>query len=293
MTTSATAPFNYVRPSSVEEASRLLSRSGGSARLIAGGHSLIPLMKTRLVSPEVLIDLSAIDGLSGISSDANGVNIGAMTSYEAIESADAVQNGAHALAEAASQVADVQVRNWGTIGGALAYADPAADLPAVVLALEATMSTRSVRASRTVPADRFFRDFLTTALRSNEVLTEIHIPAPGNGTGSAYAKLANKASHYALVGVATVIQLDSSGICTKARIGVTGAGPFAKRSRRAERILEGKELTEAVVRRAAERVGVEYQGMFNEDIHASAEYREAMAKVIGARAINTAVERAG
>ena len=293
MTTSATAPFNYVRPSSVEEASRLLSRSGGSARLIAGGHSLIPLMKTRLVSPEVLIDLSAIDGLSGISSDANGVNIGAMTSYEAIESSDAVQNGAHALAEAASQVADVQVRNWGTIGGALAYADPAADLPAVVLALEATMSTRSVRASRTVPADRFFRDFLTTALRSNEVLTEIHIPAPGNGTGSAYAKLANKASHYALVGVATVIQLDSSGICTKARIGVTGAGPFAKRSRRAERILEGKELTEAVVRRAAERVGVEYQGMFNEDIHASAEYREAMAKVIGARAINTAVERAG
>ena len=292
MTTSATAPFNYVRPSSVEEASRLLSRSGGSARLIAGGHSLIPLMKTRLVSPEVLIDLSAIDGLSGISSDANGVNIGAMTSYEAIESSDAVQNGAHALAEAASQVADVQVRNWGTIGGALAYADPAADLPAVVLALEATMSTRSVRASRTVPADRFFRDFLTTALRSNEVLTEIHIPAPGNGTGSAYAKLANKASHYALVGVATVIQLDSSGICTKARIGVTGAGPFAKRSRRAERILEGKELTEAVVRRAAERVGVEYQGMFNEDIHASAEYREAMAKVIGARAINTAVERA-
>ena len=249
MTTSATTPFSYVRPSSVEEASRVLSRSGGSAALIAGGHSLIPLMKTRLVSPKVLIDLSAIDGLSGISSDANGLNIGAMTSYEVIESSEAVQKGAQALAEAASQVADVQVRNWGTIGGALAYADPAADLPAVVLALEATMSTRSARASRTVPADRFFRDFLTTALRGNEVLTEIHIPAPGNGTGSAYAKLANKASHYALVGVATVIQLDSSGICTKARIGVTGAGPFAKRSRRAERILEGKVLTEAVVHR--------------------------------------------
>jgi len=292
MTTSATTPFTYVRPSSVEEASRLLSRGGGSARLIAGGHSLIPLMKTRLVSPEVLIDLSAIDGLSGISSDANGLNIGAMTSYEAIESSEAVQKGAQALAEAASQVADVQVRNWGTIGGAIAYSDPAGDLPAVVLALEATMSARSARASRTIPADRFFRDFLTTALRGNEVLTEIHIPAQGDGTGSAYAKLANKASHYALVGVATVIQLDSSGTTTKARIGVTGAGPFAKRSRRAERILEGKELTEVVVRRAAERVGVEYQGMFNEDIHASAEYRAAMAKVIGARAINMAAERA-
>ena len=293
MTTSATAPFSYVRPSSVEEASRLLSRSGGSAALIAGGHSLIPLMKTRLVSPEVLIDLSAIDGLSGISSDTNGLNIGAMTSYEELESSDAVNEGAYALAEAAGQVADVQVRNWGTIGGALAYSDPAGDLPAVVLALEATISARSARASRSIPADRFFRDFLTTALRANEVLTEIHIPAPGKGTGSAYAKLANKASHYALVGVAAVIQIDGSGTCTKARIGVTGAGPFAKRSRRAERILEGKELTDSVVRRAAQRVGVEYQGMFSEDIHASAEYREAMAKVIGVRAISMAVERAG
>ena len=116
MTTSATTPFSYVRPSSVEEASRLLSRSGGSAALIAGGHSLIPLMKTRLVSPEVLIDLSAIDGLSGISSDTNCLNIGAMTSYEELESSDAVNEGAYALAEAAGQVADVQVRNWGTIG---------------------------------------------------------------------------------------------------------------------------------------------------------------------------------
>lgn len=292
MTTSATAPFNYLRPSSVEEASRLLSRSGGSARLIAGGHSLIPLMKTRLVSPEVLIDLSAIEGLSGIDSNGDGINIGAMTTYQEIESSGDVQNGAQALSEAASQVADVQVRNWGTIGGALAYSDPSADLPAVALALEATMSSRSARASRSIPAHRFFRDFLTTALRGNEVLTEIHIPAPGSGTGSAYAKLANKASHYALVGVAAAIQIDSSGICTKARIGVTGAGPFAKRSRRAERILEGKEISDAVIRRAAQRVGVEYDGMFNEDIHASAEYREAMAKVIGARAINMAVDRA-
>jgi len=249
-------------------------------------------MKTRLVSPEVLIDLSAIEGLSGISSNGDGMKIGAMTTYQEIESSDVVKNGAQALAEAASQVADVQVRNWGTIGGALAYSDPSADLPAVALALEAIISSRSARASRSIPADRFFRDFLTTALRGNEVLTEINIPAPGSGTGSAYAKLANKASHYALVGVAAAIQIDSSGTCTKARIGVTGAGPFAKRSRRAERILEGKEMTAAVIWRAAQRVGVEYDGMFNEDIHASAEYREAMAKVIGARAINMAIDRA-
>jgi carbon-monoxide dehydrogenase medium subunit len=293
MTTSATAAFNYHRPSSVEEASRLLSRGGGSARLIAGGHSLIPLMKTRLVSPDALIDLSAIDGLSGITSNAGGLTIGAMTTYEDIQSSADVQSGAQSLAEGAGQVADVQVRNWGTIGGSLAHSDPAADLTAVVLALEATINARSARASRTIPADRFFKDFLTTALRGNEVLTEIQIPSQGANTGTAYTKLANKASHYALVGVAATIQLDGGGTCTKARIGVTGAGPFAKRARRAERILEGKELTEAVIRRAAQRVGVEYDGMFNEDIHASAEYREAMAKVIGARAITTAADRAG
>ncbi len=292
MTTSATAPFDYHRPSSVEEASRLLSRFGGSARLIAGGHSLIPLMKTRLASPAVLVDLSGIDELGGIRSDADGLSIGAMTTYEEIESSDAVRKSALALAEAAGSVADVQVRNWGTIGGSLAHSDPAGDLPAVVLALEATIMARSARASRSIAADRFFKDFLVTTLRGNEVLTEIRIPVPGPGTGSAYEKLANKASHYALVGVAAVIQLDSSGTCTRARIGVTGAGPFAKRARRAERILEGKELTEPVIRRAAERVGVEYKGMFSEDIHASAEYREEMAKVIGGRAIRTAGERA-
>lgn len=292
MTTSATTPFNYVRPTSVEEASRLLSRGRGSARLLAGGHSLIPLMKTRLVSPELLIDLSAIGTLSGISSGSAGLTIGAMTTYQEIQSSDTVRKGAFALAEAASQVADVQVRNWGTIGGALAHSDPAGDLPAVVLALEATISARSARASRTIPADRFFREFLTTALRGNEILTEIQFPVLEKNTGTAYAKLANKASHYAVVGVAALIQLDKKGTCNKARIGVTGVGPFARRARRAERILQGKVFTDSVAKLAAERVGVEYQDMFNEDIHASAEYRKAMAKVIGVRAIRMAAERA-
>lgn len=292
MTTSTTAPFTYYRPSSVEEASRLLSRSRGSARLIAGGHSLIPLMKTRLLSPEALVDLSGIEDLGGTRSDRDGLRIGAMTTYQEIETSDAVRQGAPALAEAAGQVADVQVRNWGTIGGSLAHSDPAGDLPAVVLALGAELEARSARASRTIPADRFFRDFLTTALRANEVLTEIRIPAPGAGAGSAYVKLPNKASHYALVGVAAFVRLDGSGVCAEARIGVTGAGPFARRARRAERILQGKELTDSVVRRAAQRIGVEYEGMFNEDIHASGEYREAMTKVIGERAVRRAAERA-
>lgn len=291
MTTSATVPFDYFKPSSVEEASRLLSRFRGAAKLIAGGHSLVPLMKTRLVSPEALIDLSGIEDLGGIKSNSNGLSIGAMTTYNQIESSEQVRTAVPALAEAAGQVADVQVRNWGTIGGALAHSDPSGDLPAVILALEGVILSRSARASRTIASERFFRDFLTTALRENEVLTEIRISTQA-GTGSAYVKLPNKASHYALVGVAAAIRLESSGICSQARIGVTGSGPFAKRARRAERILEGKELTDSVVRRAAQRVGVEYQGMFNEDIHASAGYREQMTKVIGARAIKMAVERA-
>jgi carbon-monoxide dehydrogenase medium subunit len=249
-------------------------------------------MKTRLVSPEALIDLSGIKDLVGIKSSSDGLSIGAMTTYDQIESSEEVKTVAPALAEAADQVADVQVRNWGTIGGSLAHSDPAGDLPAVILALEGVVVSRSARASRTIASERFFRDFLTTALRENEVLTELRISTQA-GTGSAYVKLPNKASHYALVGVAAAIRLESSGICSQARIGVTGAGPFAKRARRAERILEGKELTDSVVRRAGQRVGVEYQGMFNEDIHASAGYREEMTKVIGARAIKVAVERAG
>jgi carbon-monoxide dehydrogenase medium subunit len=293
MTTSATAPFDYFRPSSVEEASRLLSRSNGSGRLLAGGHSLIPLMKIRLAAPTTLIDLGGIKELSGIRSSGGSLVIGSMTTYQELESSDAVKKSAPVLADAARQVADVQVRNKGTIGGALAHSDPAGDLPAVVLAQEAEIVARSARASRTIPADRFFRDLLTTALRPNEVLAEIRVPAAKGKTGSAYLKLANKASHYALVGVAAVLQLDSGGTCTKARIGVTGAGPYARRSRRAERILEGKKLTDAVIARAADRIGAEYSGEFNSDVHASAEYREAMTKVIGGRALTTARDRTG
>jgi len=293
MTTSATSPFDYFRPSSVEEASRLLSRAGGSGRLLAGGHSLIPLMKIRLAAPTALIDLGGIKELSGIRSSGGSLVIGSMTTYQALESSDAVKKAAPVLAEAARQVADVQVRNKGTIGGALAHSDPAGDLPAVVLALEAEIVARSARTSRIIPIDRFFRDLLTTALRPNEVLAEIRVPPAKGKTGSAYLKLANKASHYALVGVAAVLQLDSAGTCAKARIGVTGAGPYARRSRRAERILEGKKLTDSVIARAAERIGAEYSGEFNSDVHASAEYREAMAKVIGGRALTTARGRAG
>ena len=165
------------------------------------------------------------------------------------------------------------------------------DLPAVVIALGAQLQTQSARASRTIDADRFFRDFMTTALRSNEVLTEIHFPGEADGTGSAYTKLANKASHYAVVGVAATVTV-SDGVCTAARIGITGAGPFPVRSRRAERILVGKAPSASVIRQAAQRGGVELEGQFNEDVHASAEYRAEMAKVFTGRALESAFARA-
>ncbi len=293
MVTMTSAPFEYEKPESVAEASRLLSKYGGNGKLLAGGHSLVPLMKLRLASPDALIDLSGINDLKGIKSTANGLSIGSMTTYHELESSSDVQSGAPLLADAASQVADTQVRNFGTIGGAVSHSDPASDLPPVVLALDATMVTGSQRSGREIPADRFFKDFLTTALRPNEVLVRIDIPKLPANTGTAYVKMANKASHYALVGVAAVITLGAGGVCERARVALTGAGPHAVRARRAERILEGKVLAGNVIRNASKRVGAELDGMFNEDVHASAEYREAMTQVYAERAITAAVANAG
>lgn len=292
MTTNVAASFQYHAPSSVEEACRLLAKYKGGAKLLAGGHSLLPLVKLRLAEPEALIDLGRIKGLSYVKAGrGGGLAVGAMTTYYDIESSDAVKKAAPVLAEAAAQVADTQVRNVGTLGGSLAHADPAGDMPAVVLALGAEIEARTSRGSRTMSVDNFFRDLLTTALRPSEVLTEIRIPALPARTGSAYVKLANKASHYAVVGVAAVVTLDRSGVCTAARVAVTGAGPHAVRAKRTERILIGKTPTSAVIRRAAERAGAEIGDGFNSDIHASAEYRAAMTVVFAERAIAEAVGR--
>lgn len=293
MTTNVAASFQYHAPSSVEEASRLLSKYRGAAKLLAGGHSLLPLVKLRLTEPEALIDLGRIKGLSYIKSGrGGGLAIGAMTTYYELESSAAVQRAAPVLAEAAAQVADTQVRNMGTIGGSLAHSDPAGDLPAVALALGAELEAKSARSSRTIAIDGFFRGLLTTSLRPSEVLTEIRVPALPARTGTAYFKLPNKASHYAVVGVAAVITLDSKRVCTGARVAVTGAGPHAVRAKRTERILIGKQLSDSVVRRAAERAGAEIGGEFNSDVHASGEYREAMTKVFAGRAIEAAAGRA-
>ena len=243
-----TSAFAYHAPTSVAEAARLLAEHGDEAKLLAGGHSLIPLMKLRLSEPSVLIDLGKIEGMSYIrEADGGGLAIGAMTTYAALQASDLVRSGAPVLADAAGQVADAQVRNMGTIGGSLSHADPAGDLPAVAVALKAELVTSSTGDHRRIGIDDFFVDLLTTALEPNEILNEISIPALPAGSGSAYAKFGNKASHYAIVGVAAVVTMDGSGNCSGASIGVTGAGPTAVRASDAEAALVGSSLDDAAI----------------------------------------------
>jgi carbon-monoxide dehydrogenase medium subunit len=291
-----TSSFDYHAPSSVAEAAELLTRHGNSAKLLAGGHSLVPMMKSRLAEPEVLIDLGRIESMAYIREADGGLAIGAMTKYVDLESSDLVKSKAPVLAEAAGMVADPQVRNMGTIGGSLAHADPAADLPAVMLALDARLITSSTGGHRTIEADDFFVDLLTTGLRPDEILSEIEIPGLPPRTGTAYAKFGNKASHFAIVGVAASVTLSPNGTCERARVAVTGAGPKATRAAETEgllnghRLLQGNQIDEDVIQAAAARAGAGVD--LQEDVHASAEYRAHLTTVFAKRAILEAVSRA-
>jgi carbon-monoxide dehydrogenase medium subunit len=247
-------------------------------------------MKLRLAQPAHVVDLRKVEGLAYIEERDGGLAIGPMTTYYALESSKLVHERAPLLAEAAGQVADLQVRNKGSIGGAIAHADPAGDIPAAVLALETSMRTSGGGRFRNVPAHRFFLDIFTTALRETEVITEIVVPLLPPRTGTSYQKFANKSSHYAIVGVAAVVTLDSQGICQRVRIAVTGAGPRPTRARRAERYLTGKSPTEQNLRQAAQRAptGIDFMS----DLHGSAEYREHLTGVFTGRALEAAVSRA-
>jgi carbon-monoxide dehydrogenase medium subunit len=284
------AEFEYRAPESLQEAASLMAKYKEDAKLLAGGHSLIPLMKLRLARPHIVVDLSGIPGLSYIDASAGTVSIGTMTTHYEIESSDVLAEKLTALQEAAASIGDVQVRNRGTIGGSLAHADPAADYPAPILAFGAELVARGPRSDREWPAARFFVDQLTTALRPQDILREIRIPIPAAGTGSAYVKLTQKASGFAIVGVAAVVTL-KGGIVDSARIAVTGVAEKAFVARWVSRSLVGREPDDTVIRRAARRVmrGVDF---VNDDVHASADYRRAMAVVFTQRALQRAVSRA-
>ncbi|MBU6334942.1 MAG: xanthine dehydrogenase family protein subunit M [Chloroflexi bacterium] len=283
------AAFEYFAPGSVAEAIGLLEQHGDEAKLLAGGHSLLPALKLRLSQPGVLIDISRVAELHGIEAG-DRLSIGAATTYAAIASDPAVLGGCAVLAECAGQIGDIQVRNRGTLGGALAHADPAADLPAVVLALDAAIAVQGPAGARSISADDMFVEMLTTALEPNEVVTRVTFPVLGAGEGASYAKLKHPASRYAIVGVAAYVRLHADGSVAAARVAVTGAGPRAERQHATESALVGSAGDAAAIAAAAELAGesMEYLG----DIHASETYRRAMVKVYTRRALEQAVARA-
>jgi carbon-monoxide dehydrogenase medium subunit len=283
------APFNYHRPKTLAEATRLLQANKG-AKLLAGGHSLIPAMKLRVSAPGTLVDIGQLKELTGISTDGAALRIGALTTHAEVAAAAPIKAGCPILGEAAAQIGDIQVRNRGTIGGSLAHADPAADLPTVMVALGASVSAAGPSGSREIAADAFFKDLFTTALTSAEVLTAVRVPTYGAGTGGAYLKHRHPASSYAVVGVAALVTL-AGGKCTKVAVAVGGATVRPVRAAAVEGALQGHPPSEDAIAAAAALVARALEEPLS-DLYASGEFRTHLATVMTKRALTEAVARA-
>ncbi len=283
------APFEYHAPKTLEEALRLVERHGDEAKVLAGGHSLLPLMKLRLAAPRYIVDLGRLRGMSYIREENGQIAIGAMTTHAEIEASGLLHSKCQLLAETATVIGDVQVRNRGTIGGSLAHADPAADYPASILALDAEMIAASARGTRTIPAREFFVDMLTTQLRPGEILSQVRVPILDARVGTAYFKLRQPASGFAVVGVAARVTLNQGKI-EAAAVGITGVGPKAYRASAVEKALRGKNPSAKILADAARHAAKGIEPL--SDLHASAEYRREMAVVFTRRALERALERA-
>jgi carbon-monoxide dehydrogenase medium subunit len=281
--------FEYHVPTTLQEAISLLTQYGGDAKILAGGHSLIPIMNLRLAQPRALIDIGKIPGLSGIREENGAIVIGAMTTHYMVESSVVLKQKVPILPEAGAVIGDVQVRNRGTIGGSIAHADPAGDFPAVAVALDMALKVVGSRGERSLKAREFFIDILTTALQSDEILTEIRVPAMAPRTGSAYEKFPNPASRYAIVGVAAVVTVDGNGACQKASIGLNGVTGKPVAAVGVEQALVGKRLNDQVIQEAAAKAADGLQPLG--DIFASAEYRLHLARVYTKRALTKASGR--
>jgi len=284
------AQFDYQAPTTIDEALSLLSANADDAKVLAGGHSLIPAIKLRLVQPALLVELPRIKDLSYIREEANSILIGAMTTHYDIESSSLLKRICPLLPECASHIGDVQVRNKGTIGGSIAHSDPAGDWPAAIIALNAEMVTVGKNGERTIKADDFFVDFLTTALEPGEILRQIRIPKPAGRFGHSYQKVRHPASGFAVVGVAVALNLKADGSCEKAGVGITGVAAKAYRAAKVETALINKQIDETVAADAAAHAcdGIE----INADLYASADYRKHLAQVHTRRAIQAAFARA-
>jgi aerobic carbon-monoxide dehydrogenase medium subunit len=280
------SPFDYDRAMTLDEAVAKLAAANGTAKLIAGGHSLVPLMKLRLAEPKVLIDIGRVAGLSGIREENGRIEIGAGAVHHDVATSALLQRECPVVSEAAESIGDRQVRNRGTLGGSLAHADPAADYPAAMLASDAEMRIKGPRGWRTVRATEFFRDVFTSDLGADEILAGVTF-APARA--SAYRKLFQRASHFAIVGVAAALEV-SNGKVQSARIGVTGAGPIAVRLTRVEQALAGERASKEAFAAATRDAGAEVR-VVNSDLHASEDYRRAMISVFARRALEGALAR--
>ena len=274
------AEFDYVRPASIDEALAALRDGGEDAKLIAGGHSLLPLMKLRLAAPTLLVDLRRVPDLAGISSN-GGVTIGAMTTHTAIANDESLG----LIAEVSSTIADPQVRNRGTLGGSLAHGDPASDQPAILLAYEGSVTVRGAGGERTIAAADLFEDYLTTAVGDDEVMTSVNYPAL-DGYGFGYQKFNRRKEDWAMVAVSALVKKASDGSCEDVRIGLTHMGSIPLRASAAEAALRGQGLDADSIAAAAEQAaeGTEPPG----DLNASPDYKRHLARVLCRRALEEA-----
>jgi carbon-monoxide dehydrogenase medium subunit len=279
------AKFDYTRPGSVDEAVRALAEGGEDAKVIAGGQSLLPLLRLRLAFPDLLVDVGGLGELRGVRDEGDSLWIGALTTHDEIVRSQAIGQHCGLLAEAAGTVADPAVRHRGTLGGSLAHGDPAGDLPAVVMALDASMIARGPGGERAIGAGEFFLDYLTTALAPDEILTGVRVPKLGTGWGYRYEKFHRTAQAWAIVGVAAVARR-SDGHVAEARIGLTNMGTVPVRAHAAEAAAAGAEANRAALRSAAEHADEGTQPP--SDLHGAPDYRRHLARVLTARALAVA-----
>lgn len=284
--------FKYLTPKTVKSVITLLAQYGEEAKVIAGGQSLLVLMKQGLVTPQYLIDIKGIADLDYINFDEKkGLRIGSLTSHRAIESSPVVRNGFGTLAQMEQRLASIQIRNWGTIGGNLCHADPAGDPAPPLIALNAKAKIAGPHGERSLPLEEFFKDYYETALQADEILTEIQVPNPAPHTGTAYTKFCLMEGDHPIVGVAVSLTLGSSdGVCADARIALGAVAAVPMRAQRAEKVLAGKELNDKVIEEAAQVASEESRP--TSDVHGSEEYRKELVRILVKRVAKEAMERA-
>ncbi|MBI4456043.1 MAG: xanthine dehydrogenase family protein subunit M [Acidobacteria bacterium] len=283
-------PFEYFSPQTLDEAVALLSQLGEAAKVLAGGQSLIPLMKLRMSSPRYLVDINRIGGLSRVAQRNGAMIFGTLARHVEIEDSIAIKSKLPIMHDTASVIGDTQVRNLGTIGGALAHADPAGDWPPTLLALNAKVKCCGPKGERTLSTDELLVDAYSTNLSASEVLTEISVPLPWAGSGGAYLKFERKAGDFAVASVAVQIALDNGETCRDIGVGLGAVGLTAIRARKAESLLRGKKLSKALIQDAAKQISAEADPF--SDIRGTADYKRHLVTVLFERAMNVAMRRA-